>query len=275
MPREIELKLLGVDPEEFGERLRAIGARMLGSEVQRIFTYDFPPYWSVVPGLAEILSRGSGERPAVREVALKRMAALWVDLEDLLDGGTTEMILGEARELEAQSLAAAWRASIAGGKEREFLERLVEATRHLGVNPNKWVRLRSRKDGATLAVKQIFGRRVVAMHREHDVAAVEEVELAVADFEGGKALLEALGFFPKNYQEKRRTRYVYGERAHVDLDEWPLIPAYAEIEAPTVEEVFEVGRLIGAKAEDFCSMNADDVFTHYGLNMYDYKELRF
>jgi adenylate cyclase class 2 len=275
MPREIELKLLGVDPEEIGERLRAIGAKMLGSELQRIFTYDFPPYWSMVPGLAQILSRNFSEQSAMREAALKRMGELLVDLEDLLDNNTKETIIGGVPELRAKGLTAGWQASIAEGNDREFLDRLVEATRDLGVNPNKWVRLRSRNGGATLAVKQIFGRRVLATHREHDVAAVEEVEVEVADFDGGKALLAALGYFPKNYQEKRRTRYAYHERVLVDVDEWPLIPAYAEIEAPTVEEIFEVGRLIGAKAEDFCSMNADDVFTHYGLNMYHYKELKF
>ncbi|HEX4959982.1 MAG TPA: hypothetical protein VF173_04020 [Thermoanaerobaculia bacterium] len=275
MPREIEMKLLGIDPQEFGERLQRIGAQRLDSELQRIFTYDFPPYWSVVPGLAAILMRGSSEPAAAREAALRRMAALLVDLEDLLDDDAKEMVTGGEQGAGMESLGAAWQGRLSAGEERDFLTRLVEATRHLGVNPNKWVRLRSRKDGATLAVKQIFGRRVLATHREHDAAAVEEVEVAVADFEGGRALLEALGYFPKNYQEKRRTRYVYGERVHIDVDEWPLIPAYAEIEAPTVEEIFAVGRLIGAKAEDFCSMNADDVFTRYGLNMYDHKELRF
>lgn len=275
MSREIELKLLEVHPEELGERLRKVGARSLGSELQRIFTYDFPPYWSVVPGLTETLSRGSDVTLATRDAALKRMAALLVDLEDLLDAGTKEIIVGGGRGAGAISLPAAWQRSTEKGEEQEFKARLTEATRHLGVNPNKWVRLRSRKDGATIAVKQIFGRRVLETHREHDVAAVEEVEVTVGDFEGGKALLEALGFFPKNYQEKRRTRYTFGESVAVDVDQWPLIPAYAEIEALTLEEVLEVGRLIGARPEDFCSMNADDVFAHYGLNMYDYKELKF
>jgi adenylate cyclase class 2 len=274
MSREIELKLLEVDPEEFGRRLLEVGAHYQGSELQRIFTYDFPPYWSVIPGLTEILSRGSDEALVTREAAQKRLAAILVDLEDLLDAGTKDMITAGGRGMDVRSLAESWQESMTKGMDREFMGRLVEGARHLGVNPNKWVRLRSGKDGATIAVKQIFGRRTLETHREHDVAAVDEVEVAVGDFEGGRALLEALGYFPKNYQEKRRTRYTF-ERVIVDVDQWPLIPAYVEIEAPTVEEILAVGRLIGARAEDFCSMNADDVFTHYGFNMYDYKELRF
>ena len=61
----------------------------------------------------------------------------------------------------------------------------------------------------------------------------------------------------------------------IDIDHWPHIPPYIEVEAHSEKDIFDFLHLIGYTKEDTVSMNADDVYTHYGLDMYSYKELKF
>jgi adenylate cyclase, class 2 len=49
-------------------------------------------------------------------------------------------------------------------------------------------------------------------------------------------LLELLRFKPKSYQENKRTSFTLSN-ARLELDEWPLIPPYLEIEADTKSDV--------------------------------------
>jgi len=100
---------------------------------------------------------------------------------------------------------------------------------------SKWIRLRDTGGGTTLTVKEITSA---------EIDGTEEIEIAVADFAATNTLLVKLGFTPKSYQETKRTSCML-DGAEIELDQWPRIPSYLEIEASTTAEVIRVAGLLG------------------------------
>ncbi|MBM3153649.1 MAG: class IV adenylate cyclase, partial [Chloroflexi bacterium] len=82
-----------------------------------------------------------------------------------------------------------------------------------------------------------------AARSRNGVPEREEIELAVGDFENGRALLEALGYRVQAVYEKYRTAYRLG-KAEALLDETP-IGNFIEIEAPSAAEVEAAARALG------------------------------
>jgi len=95
-----------------------------------------------------------------------------------------------------------------------------------------WGRLRTDGKKTTLAIKQIINNSIDGM---------KEVEIIVDDFDKTRELLKMGGFKEKNYQENLRERWVIDD-VEFDIDTWPMIDSYLEIEAKnekTVKEWFE------------------------------------
>lgn len=130
---------------------------------------------------------------------------------------------------------------------------------------SRWIRLRSIGSQATLTVKEI----------EHDgIDGTHEVEVGVDDFEATNDLLGRLGFTPKSYQESRRTSFEL-EGARLEIDEWPLIPPYLEIEADSREEVVRVAGQLGFSEADLTGENTVKVYRRYDIDLLALETLRF
>ncbi|MEV6527564.1 CYTH domain-containing protein [Longispora sp. NPDC051575] len=138
---------------------------------------------------------------------------------------------------------------------------------------SRWIRLRSNGTETTLATK----------HIAHDgIDGVQEVEVAVTSpattlgdpFADTNTLLGMLGFTPKGYQENRRTSFLL-DGAHLDIDEWPLIPPYLEIEADSPDEVHRVAALLGYDPSQLTSQNTTKIYTRYGIDLTQLKEVTF
>jgi len=82
-----------------------------------------------------------------------------------------------------------------------------------------------------------------------------------------------LGFTPKSYQENRRTSFTLAG-AHLEIDEWPRIPPYLEIEADTREDVLRVAGLLGYREDHLTAANTVDVYAGYGIDLGGIRELR-
>jgi adenylate cyclase, class 2 len=104
---------------------------------------------------------------------------------------------------------------------------------------NGWVRLRDELDKVTLAYKQLNGRTLHGM---------QEVEVTVNDFDKTRALLEAIGLQCFAYQETRRESWELNG-VEIDLDEWPWIRPFAEIEGPHETAVWGIVEKLGLKRE--------------------------
>lgn len=122
---------------------------------------------------------------------------------------------------------------------------------------SRWVRLRDTGASSTLTVKHI---------RHRGIDGTDEVEVGVADFEATNELLAMLGFTPRSYQENRRTSFVL-DGARLEIDEWPMIPPYLEIEADSRAEVLRAAAVLGYSEENLTGENTVHVYARYGIDL--------
>ncbi|WP_330229020.1 CYTH domain-containing protein [Nocardia sp. NBC_00508] len=130
---------------------------------------------------------------------------------------------------------------------------------------SKWIRLRDNGNGTTLAVKQITSDAI---------DGTRELEVGVDDFAATNALLEMLGFTPKSYQETKRISFVLNG-AQLEIDTWPQIPSYLEIEAATKDEVIRIAELLGYTEADLTGENTIKIYARHGIDLNTVRELRF
>ncbi|MGB3438204.1 MAG: CYTH domain-containing protein [Actinophytocola sp.] len=130
---------------------------------------------------------------------------------------------------------------------------------------SKWIRLRDTGDETTLTVKQITSDAIDGTH---------EIEVGVDDFAATNALLGALGFTAKSYQETKRTSFIL-DGAQVEIDTWPQIPPYLEIEAGSKDEVVRIAALLGYTENDLTGENTIKIYARYGIDLNTIRELRF
>lgn len=129
----------------------------------------------------------------------------------------------------------------------------------------KWIRLRDNGKRTTLALKEITSDAIDGTH---------EVEVSVDDFATTNALLEMMGFSAKSYQETKRTSYTL-DGAELELDTWPRIPPYLEIEAATKADVIRVAELLGYTEADLTGENTIKIYARHGIDLNTIRELRF
>lgn len=99
----------------------------------------------------------------------------------------------------------------------------------------KILRLRSQREKVSLAYKER-----VAM----TVDGVDEIEFGVTDIDAAEALLRKLGYTTYRYQQKKRHSFSLGD-VMVDIDTWPRVPTYVELEGPSETHLREVAEQLG------------------------------
>jgi len=136
------------------------------------------------------------------------------------------------------------------------------------IDPNRkgfWMRLRDNGEKTTLTVKEKLSDRI---------DGTKEIEITVDSFERANTLLNRLGFVANAYQENKRISFVYGD-VEIEIDFWPKIPPYVEIEADSEEKVRKVVKLMGFRMSDTTSISIPKVYQKYGLDIHKFKELKF
>ena len=86
-------------------------------------------------------------------------------------------------------------------------------------------------------------------------------------------LIRELGYVPKGYQENRRVQYSY-QGVEIDIDYWPLIPTYLEIEGSSEDDVYSVLSLLGLKKEDATTKDVESLYLDYGYNIEEIYNLK-
>ena len=62
----------------------------------------------------------------------------------------------------------------------------------------------------------------------------------------------------------------------MDIDTWPMIPTYMELEGPSVEKVKEVEELLGVDKSKITTLYSDEIASEiYGVDILAVKELKF
>ena len=132
-------------------------------------------------------------------------------------------------------------------------------------DPGKWIRLRTNGMKTTLTYKDIVS---------HKIDGTKELEIEVSDFEATNELLEKIGYKSKGYQENKRIQYELNG-VEIDIDSWPLIPTYVEIEGKDEKSVLEMMKLLELDETKMTTLDVQSIFQNYGIDLENMKDLRF
>lgn len=135
---------------------------------------------------------------------------------------------------------------------------------------NSWIRLRDDGEKVTMTYKERFG---VGANSLRDTG-MKEVEIVVSDFNLADKLLQELGFIEKFYEENKRERYVF-DSVEIDIDTWPMIPTYVELEGNSWESLEKVAKRLGLDWANHSRCSTMQVYRNYGINENDYSVITF
>ena len=126
------------------------------------------------------------------------------------------------------------------------------------VNPDKWIRLRTNGNTTTLTIKDVQSSKI---------DGTKEMEIVVDDFNTTNEILNELGYKPRGIQENKRIKYNLNG-VEVDIDTWPRIPTYLEVEGKNEEEVYKTLELLGIPKEKAITLNTQSIYKEiYGIDL--------
>lgn len=266
---EKEIKILDINVGQIKKKLESLGAVLKNDGIQKIYVYDLPSIFSRYFDCIMQLSKCS--KPYDIDICKNKLKELLVEIDNLI---TDEQRLTIAKAIGQEQLNSIL---MIGDpiKLKEVLTtpQIIEIIKTLGINPNKWVRLRETNGKTTITIKHILNQRLQA-NLGTKMQPVLETEMEVPSINSGNALLEQLGFSFRNYQEKKRTTYIL-DGTEIDIDSWPLIPPYIEIEGKSDSQINDMVNRLGLVNKEQVSCNTAEVYKKYGIDLYKFRELRF
>lgn len=144
----------------------------------------------------------------------------------------------EVRFLEIDKEALIKKLSELGAKDLgdNMLEEIIFYDKDLKWREeHKHIKLRKSGDKVTVTYKENKGQKI-------DSAV--EIEFEVSDMKKAEALLEKTGVVGHRHQQKMRHKFKLGE-VIADIDTWPKVPTYVELEGPSEEVIREVAQKLG------------------------------
>lgn len=154
------------------------------------------------------------------------------------------------------------------------------------ININKEdLRKRLRENGAALVRPEIkmkktifdLGQNIFARVRDEgdhitatyknvsDASKIDgthEVNLIVNDYDRAVAFITALGIKPKAQQETMRESWILNG-TEIDIDTWPWLPTFVEIEGKTIDSVKAVSKQLGFDYADAHFGSVDEIYRLY------------
>ena len=128
----------------------------------------------------------------------------------------------------------------------------------------KWIRLRTNGEKTTLTIKNIATSKI---------DGTQELEIIVDNFDRTNLILKELGYEAKGYQENRRIQYDLNG-VEIDIDSWPLIPTYMEIEGPSEEAVYHALEVLGFSRDEATTRDVEGIYIDYGFELDKIYDLR-
>lgn len=95
---------------------------------------------------------------------------------------------------------------------------------------NGWIRVRDEGEMVTLSYKQL---------NERTLHGTKEISIVVDSFDSTCDFLESIGLVLQSYQETKRESWIMND-VEIELDEWPWIKPFIEIESKSEKELIQV-----------------------------------
>ncbi len=258
---ELEVKVLDIDEKKFRKKLEKLGARKMEETNQYLYTYDLA---TIYGRFIDILTQLNHPVSEIKyETAFAKLKLFFFDVDNLLkekEKEKLEKIVGEKELLnllEKDNLLEI----LNDKKVSTFFKKYHN-------NDSKWIRVRETNGRATIAVKHILAPNSISLQQ------MKETEMEVSSIEEANKLLEALGFSYKSYQEKKRVTYLLDDH-EIDIDTWPGIPTYFEVEGKSIEDLESLLSKLGYSMKDTISCTADKVYEIYGKSQFEKREMKF
>jgi len=117
-------------------------------------------------------------------------------------------------------------------------------------NEDKRMRIRNADGKLTLSYKE---------HTDHNtVDGTIEIEIGIDNIKQTELLLEKLGFASFRHQEKKRHTFIL-DSVTFDIDSWPRIPTYVELEGDSEEALKKAAAAVGYDWKDVVFENPRSV----------------
>jgi len=137
---------------------------------------------------------------------------------------------------------------------------------------NSWIRLRDNGETIVLAFKKRLG--VTSQDGSTNDEGTEEVEIVVDNYEETKLFLKKVGFIEKHEAEKKRARW-QKDSIVFDIDTWPAIPTFLEIEAESWKDIEKAEKLLEFNTDERKICSANQIYRLYGMDINDYQKISF
>lgn len=257
---EKEVKILDINVNEVKSKLLAIGAESKGTKNQKIYTYDVPTIYHRFLEAKELLK---SDNELLIKTTIKKLEILFNEFEDLTEDSILNNIY---KELSVNSFN-----ELLSLNKNEILDKLELLEKYIKdnlINPNKWVRLRQSNDEITLTVKCVY------IKNDNRIQKVDESEIEVSSLEEANTLLESIGIVRRNYQEKIRHSYKY-KGADIEIDEWPLLKPYVEIECDDEDIIDEIISKLELEEKEIVSLNTEQLYKRINIDVIKISDLKF
>ena len=258
---ELEVKVLNINEQDMIQKIEYLGGKFVEKSNQYLYTYDLP---TIYGRYIDILTQlNNPESEIKKEVSLSRLELLFFEVDNLLNEEEKSELKDIIKTntftelLEKENLI-----EILNKKELiNFLEKFHN-------NPKKWIRLRKTNKKTTLTIKHILA------DNDTSIQQMMETEMEVPSIKEANDFLRALGYSHKCYQEKKRISYILNNHK-IDIDTWPGLPTYMEIEGESEEDLNSILNLLGYSMKDTVSCTVDEVYKKMGKDILNIRELKF
>ena len=258
---EKEVKILDIDIMKVEEALKKINASYKGTKNQKIYTYDIPTIYYRYLECIELLK---SDKPLIRKNAISKLKVVFDEFSDLISNQELAEIYNELKINDFEELL-----------EKEDLVKILENSNKFNssisskiINPNKWLRLRQSNDKIELTLKHVYEKN------NEKIQKVKEFEVNTSNLEETNLILENMGIVRRNYQEKIRHSYTY-KNAEIELDEWPMLKPYMEIECDDEKVIQEIIDLLDLNDKEIVSLNTEQLYKRENIDVLEISELKF
>lgn len=259
---EKEIKVLDINVDQIKDKLDRLGAKYKGEKNQKIYVYDVPTLYYRYLEIRDLLN---SDNALIVQTNLSKLKTLMTEFLDLITEEDLNKLLKEINLDDLSNLVELPIDEIRYKIKNEVLNDLFKT---LMINPNKWVRLRQSNEKIELTTKHVFDKN------DHNIQKVIESEIEVSSLEDTNKILESIGIHKRSYQEKIRTSYKY-KTADIEIDIWPMLKPYMEIECDEEEIIDEIIEILDLKDKEIVSVNTETLYKQIGVNIHEISELKF
>jgi adenylate cyclase class 2 len=135
---------------------------------------------------------------------------------------------------------------------------------------HSWIRIRTDGKESTLTYKQRLGVKGDNSSDE----GMKEIEIIVEDYEKTLQIMKAIGLVVIREEKNKRLRYSR-EDTVFDIDSWPFIPTYIEIESSSLQKAKDAAKELGFDPAIGIVGTAGMVYKKYGFDKDEYSHITF